>query len=91
VSTVSGTHAAVLAQDRGRGDQAMTAQHRGEASDQRGEQGSVGPVQAGLGVGSLQYCDLVAQHEQLEVFGRGRPAEKHQPAEKTSDDQIEQA
>ena len=31
-----------------------------EASDQRGEHGPIGPVQAGLGVGSAQYRDLVA-------------------------------
>ena len=37
----------------------MTAQQRGEASDQRGEQGPVGPVQAGRRVGSAEYRDLV--------------------------------
>jgi hypothetical protein len=36
--------------------------------DQRGEQGSVGPVQAWLGIGSAQY--LVAYDEQLNVLGR---------------------
>ena len=47
----------------------MAAQDRGEASDQHGEYGSVGPVQARSGVGSAQYGDLVAQDEQLDVFG----------------------
>ena len=78
-------------QDRGRGDQAVTAQHRGQASDQRGEHGSVGPVQARPRVGSTQYRDLVAQDEQLDVLGRRRAAEQHQPAEEPAEDQIEQA
>jgi hypothetical protein len=53
-----GDQAAVPPQDGGRGDQAVTAQHRGQAWDQRGEHGSVGPVEAGLGVGSAEYRDL---------------------------------
>ena len=57
------------AQDRGRGDQAMPAQPRGQVSDECGEQGSVGPVEAGLGVGSAEYGDLVAQDEELDVLG----------------------
>jgi hypothetical protein len=69
------------AQDRGRGDQAVSAQHRGEASDQCGEDGAVGPIQAGLGIGSAQYGDLVAQEEQLNVLGRGCAAEQQQRAE----------
>jgi hypothetical protein len=56
-------------QGGGWGDQAVTAQHRGEASDQGGEQGAVGPIQAELGVGSAEYGDLVAQDEQLNVPG----------------------
>jgi hypothetical protein len=47
----------------------MPAQHRGQASDQRGEQGSVGPVQARRRVGSAEYGDLVAQDEQFDVGG----------------------
>ena len=44
-------HQAVMPpQEGGRGDQAVTAQHRGQVSDQRGEQGAVGPVQPSLGL-----------------------------------------
>jgi hypothetical protein len=86
-----GYQAAVPPQDRGRGDQAMAAQHRAKASDQRGEHGSVGPVKARPRVCSPQYGDLVAQDEELDVLGRGCAAEQHQPAEETVDDQIEQA
>jgi hypothetical protein len=38
-------------------------------SDECGEQCSVGPVEAGLGVGSAEYGDLVAQDEELDVLG----------------------
>jgi hypothetical protein len=48
----------------------MPAQHRGQASDECGKQCSVGPVQAGLGVGSAEYGDLVAQDEELDVLRR---------------------
>jgi hypothetical protein len=87
-----GSHqAAVPAQDRGGGDQAVSAQRRGQASDECGEQGAVGPVQAGPGVGSAQYGDLVAQYEQLNVSGRGCAAKHRQPAEEPHEDQVEQA
>ena len=65
-----GHQAAVPAQDRGRGDQAVPAQRRGQALDECGEQGAVGPVQARLGVGSAEYGDLVAQDEELDVLRR---------------------
>ena len=80
VGPLLGHQATVPPQDRGRGDQAMPAQHRGQASDERGEQGSVGPVQAGLRVGSAEYGDLVAQDEELDVLGRRCAAEQRQPA-----------
>ena len=58
------------AQYGGRGDQAMTAQSLREASDECAEQGAVGSVLAGLGVGSAEYGDLVAQNEELDFLGR---------------------
>ena len=56
VGPLLGDQAAMPAQDRGRGDHAMPAQPRGQVSDECGEQGSVGPVEAGLGVGSAEYA-----------------------------------
>ena len=47
----------------------MFAQRRGQALDECGEQGAVGPVQRGLGVGSAEYGDLVAEDEELDVLG----------------------
>jgi hypothetical protein len=58
----------------------MTAEHRGQASDQHGEQSSVEPVEAGLGVGSAKYRDLVAQHEELDVLVEDlRPTRRTSP------------
>jgi hypothetical protein len=75
VGPLLGHQAALPAQDRGRGDQAVTAQHRGWASDQRGEHGPVGPVQARARVGSAEHGDFVAQDEQCDVLGcRGAPS-----------------
>ena len=47
------------AQDRVRGDQAMAPQRAGQPPDERGEDGSVCPVQAGSGVGAAEHGDLV--------------------------------
>ncbi len=58
------------AQDRGRGDEAVPAQRRGQTLDEGGEQGSVGPVHTRLGVGSAEYGDLVAEDEELDVLRR---------------------
>jgi hypothetical protein len=60
VGPLLGDQAATVVQDRGRCDHAMPAQRRGQASDECSEQCSVGPVEAGLGVGSAEYGDLVA-------------------------------
>ena len=91
IGPLLGDQLAVPPQDCGRSDQAVAAQHRGEASDQHGEQGPVGPVQAGLGVGSAQYGDLVAQDEELDVFGCRCPAEQCERVEKSTEDQVDQA
>ena len=86
-----GSHqAAVPPHDRGRGDEPVTAQHCGQTSDEGGEQGSVGPVQAGLGVGSAEYGDLVAKDEQFDVLGCRCASEQCQRVEKPTQDQVEQ-
>ena len=53
-----------------------------KVSDQRGEHGSVGSVQARPRVGSAEHSDLVAQDEQLDVLGRRCVGEQRQPARK---------
>lgn len=56
-----GDQVMVPAQDRARRDQAMLPQHLWQPSDERGEDRSMCPVQAGLRVGSAQHSDFVAQ------------------------------
>jgi hypothetical protein len=60
---------AVPAQDGAGGDQAMTPQGSGQPAGEGGEDGPVGPVQAGRRVGSAEHHDLMSQHEQLDVLG----------------------
>ncbi len=62
-------------QDRVGGDQAMTTQCAGQALDEGGEHGPVGPIQARSRVGAAQDRDFVAQHEELDVFGGGGAAQ----------------
>ena len=64
------------AQDRVRLDQTMGSQCSGQPSDERGEHGSVRPVQPWPRVGAAQDGDLVAQHEELDVLASGRAAQQ---------------
>jgi len=36
--------------------------------DQRGQDGAIGPVQAGPGLGAAQYGDLMPQHQRSAFF-----------------------
>jgi hypothetical protein len=47
----------------------MVPRPRGQASDEGGEDRSVGPVQPGCPVGSAKHRNLVTQHQQLDVLG----------------------
>ena len=65
------------AQDRVRSDQALATQCLRRSClrqplDEGGEDRSVRPVHAWLWVGATEDCDLVAQHEELDVLGGGR-------------------
>ena len=50
---------------------------------------AAGPVQPGLGLGAAQHGNLVPQHEQFDVLGRGGPAVQDQPAAEPGEDQVE--
>ena len=58
----SADEAAMPAEDRVRGDQAMAAQCSGQPPDEGGEHGPVGPVHTRSWVGAAQDGDFVAQH-----------------------------
>ncbi len=73
-----GDEATMPAQDCARRDQAMPPQHWWQPPDERGEDRSIRPVQAGLRVGSAQHGDFVTQHQELDVLGRRRAAQQQQ-------------
>ena len=73
------------------GDQAVCLQLPWQVPDQRGHDGSVGPVEPGSWAGAAQHGDLVPEHQQLRVLGSLRAAEQDQPAAEPNEDQVEQA
>jgi hypothetical protein len=81
--------AAMPAQDRVGGDQAMTTQRSGQPLDERGEHGPVRPVQARSWIGAPQDSDLVPQHEELDVLRGGRAAHQHDKPEHLPEDQVQ--
>ena len=90
VGPSSADEAAMPAQDRVRGDQAMATQRSGQPPDEGGEHGPVRPVQAWSWVGAAQDGDLVAQHEELDVLGGGRAAHQQDQPEHLPEDQVQQ-
>jgi hypothetical protein len=64
-----GDQAAVPPQDGARGDQAVCSQLRWQVPDQRSQDGPVGPVEPGPGIGAAQHGDLVPQDQQFGVLG----------------------
>lgn len=49
----------------------MGLQRAGEQSGQGGQDGPVWPGEVRSGYLAAQYCDFMAQNEDLDVFGRG--------------------
>jgi hypothetical protein len=69
----------------------MASQRSGQPPGERGEHGPVRPLQARFGVGAAQHGDLVAQHEQLDILGRGRATQEQEQPEQVLEDQVQQA
>jgi len=78
------------AQDRVRGDHAVATQCAGQPPDELGEHGPVRPVQARTWVGAAQDRNLVAQHEELDVFSGGRATRQQDQPEHQPEDQVQQ-
>ncbi len=76
------------AQDRVRRDRTMATQCSGQAGDEGGEHSAVRPVQAGPRAGATEYGDLVAQHEELDIFGGGRTAHQQDQPKHLPEDQV---
>lgn len=70
-----GNQAAVPSQHGARCDQAICPPVPGQQPNQRGEHGTISPVQPGLGIGSAQHSNLVAHDEQLDILRRRGPAD----------------
>jgi hypothetical protein len=82
--------AAMPALDRVRRDQAMPTQRSGQPPDEGGENRPVRPVQARTGVGAAQDCNLVPQHEELDVLDGRRSADQYDQSEHLQEDQIQE-
>ena len=59
----------------------MATQPLGQPPDEGGEDGSVRPVHAWFRVRAAEHGDLVPQHEEFDVLGRGRAAHQHDQSE----------
>jgi hypothetical protein len=90
VGPSSAHEAAMPAQDCLRGDQARATQRSGQPPDESGEHGSVRPVHARSWVGAAQNGDFMAQHQELDVLGRGRAAHQQDQPEHLTKDQVQQ-
>jgi hypothetical protein len=67
---VVGNESSVPAQDRGGCDEKTDSSVAGESPGEGGDQCSVGPVHLGSRGAAVQYSELVAQYEDLDVLGR---------------------
>ena len=76
------------AQDRVRSDQSMATQCTGQPPHERGEHGSVRPIQARSWIGATQDGDLVAQHEELDILAGGRTAHQQNQTKHLPEDQA---
>ena len=66
--------------------------HRpGQESDQGGEHGTVGPVQPRRRVLSAQDRVLVAENQDLYIFGDAGTGEESEPAGDAAEHEVEQA
>lgn len=61
----------------------------GQQPDERGKHDAISPVQPGLGIGSAQHSNLMAQDEQLDILRRPRTGQP-QPAQNPQEDQVQQ-
>jgi hypothetical protein len=71
----------VPAQDRGWSNQESAAAMSGEQPGEGGDHGAVVPIESRPGRASLQYCQLMAQDEDLDLVGGVGADAQHHPAE----------
>jgi hypothetical protein len=78
-------------QQRGRGDDPMDTQLAREQPGQSGQDRPVRPSQARPGHLAAQYCDFVAQDEDLDVLGSATAGEQSKPAKQPEHEEIQQS
>jgi hypothetical protein len=90
IGPASGHQAAVPTQQRGRGDDAVLPQLKGQGTDQGRQDRSVRPRQSRLPDLAAKYCDLMPKHHQLGEHPRLTPRHLGQPAEDPNRGEVEQ-
>ena len=78
------------AQNRVGCDQTIGPQWSRQQPHERGEHGPVRPLEPRSRVGAAQHGDLVAQHEELNIFSGGRTADQQDQPDHLQEDQVQQ-
>jgi hypothetical protein len=86
----AGDESLVPAQDRRGRDEEAESPAGGEQTGQGGDQGSVGPVHPGSRTAPLQHRELVAQDEDLDLFGGVGSGAQHHPVQELGEDEVDQ-
>jgi hypothetical protein len=87
----AGCELSVPAQDRGWRNEKTDPAVAGESVDESGDQCPVGPGDSSSPGLAVQYGELVAQHEDLDVLVRVGAGEQHHPAQQPGHDQVRQS
>ena len=85
---VAGDESPVPAQDRGRCDEQADPAVAGESADESGDECAVAPGHPGAWSLAVEYGELVAQYEDLDVLGRVGAGEQHHPAQEVGDHEV---
>lgn len=85
-----GDESPVPAQDRGGRDEQPESSVGGEQSGQGGDQGSVGPSHPGSWSASLEYGQLVAQDQDLDLLRPVGSGDQDHPAEELREHHVDQ-
>ena len=87
---VAGDESLVPAQDRRGHRKEPESPAGGEQAGQSGDQGSVGPADPRSGTAPLEYRELVAQDEELDLLGGVGPGAQHHPAQELGAHEVDQ-
>ncbi|MET7541716.1 hypothetical protein [Streptomyces sp. NPDC005507] len=79
-------------QDRAWADQEFQAEALTlpQQANERGDHGSVAEFESRLRPAALQDTQLMAQHQDLDILGRGGPCQQAEPAEQEAAESVDQ-